>query len=185
MKNKKHYIIVTVLPLIFLFSTVIFKIRENAVLQLIFFIAILMYLALLITDISWLIKRWKSEKWLSLYPIVLWIIILLATPFITVFCVKKTFEYNLPKFQGIVEELKKEPHETGERKRSDKNVGRHVDSWYEDEVFIVQIWWGNGFPVKHTCYVYVSSGDIDKIEYFTKNFYGRLRLNQNWFRVFD
>ena len=145
----------------------------------------LMFLVLLITNILWLIRQWKSEKWLSLYPIVLWIIILLTTPAITFFCVKKSFEYNLPKFQEIVEELKKEQYEPGERKRSDKNVGQLIDSWYEDEVFIAQIWWGSGFPVKHTCYVYVSSGDIEKIEYFTKSFYGRIRLNQHWFRVFD
>ncbi len=185
MKNKKHYIIITILHLIFLISIVIFLIRESAILQLISMLAILMFLALFITNISWLIRKWKSEKWLSLYPIVLWIIILLATPFIAVFSAKKSFEYNLPKFQVIVEELKKEPHETGERKRSDKNVGRGIDSWYEDDIFIAQIWWGSGFPLKHTCYVYVSSGDIEKIEYFTKNFYGRIRLNQYWFSVSD
>lgn len=185
MKNKKQYIILTILHSLFLIISVIFKIRETALLQLIFIVAFLMFLALLIKDLSWLVGHWKLEKWLSLFPIVLWIVILITTPVIAIFCANKIFEYNLPKFQEVVEELKKEPHEPGKIKQSEKNVGYPVHSWYEDDVFIVQIWWGSGFPVKHTCYVYVSSGDIDKIEYFTKYFPVRLRLNQYWFRVLD
>jgi hypothetical protein len=97
------------------------------------------------------------------------------------------FRKNLPRYTQVVHLIENGEIKTYNRRvnlpdqYSDLSLATFVET--NNQKMSIEFITGMGFPVKHSGYLYVSTGNIDSD--VLKHWHFRSRINANWFRISD
>jgi len=102
------------------------------------------------------------------------------------------FEKRLPRYEALVERIRAGDALVSGRVISVPLVETERDLGYAvmaqrdaDGVLTVELLTGGGFPVKHSGYLYSSSGSVKSGSFFDERWPFKTAVKQNWFRISD
>lgn len=164
--SRRGKFVVVVAVIWFVGATVYGSHRTNLT-QLLTFPLIPLFLVALAISVICIFKDWRIRRWKSLFPLGACVLSLVATNIVTRWIRHALFIGSLPSYEAIVRQI-----ESGEILVSTNHAGipqavpkaRMAWAVYAQEdtngVLTVEFLTETGFPVKHSGYLYSSSGTI-------------------------
>jgi hypothetical protein len=191
---KKFKLVCVFLVLVNFICILLFAIKPKANVQLLGGLICLILLFLLLISFVVGICFFRRDKFHAFIPTLICSVGLPASIFIGSYLGVSIrdwqFRKNLPRYTEVVNLIEK-----GEIKATSSDPRIQLPNQYADlswvtfaktnnGSWIVEFNIGGGFPVKHSGYLYVSTGKIDDPETLERWPY-RSQVNSNWFRVSD
>jgi hypothetical protein len=170
---------------------VAFFVRTNSALQLVAMVASLFYLMALLASVVHLFAKCRKLRWRSLIPLAVCGAAFLFTVRMARVTRDFLFVRSFPNYEAVVHEI-----ESGAIPISSKasrispaeaqtGAYRVFASRDNKDVLFVEFWTGGGFPVKHSGYLYVSSGVVEPGSFEDSNWPVKRREKAQWFYVSD
>ncbi len=173
-------------------SQVPFGFSQNAITQLLLILGLGGVLMTLVAASLFVWRHWKHFHLFAVAPVALLFLLCPATLAVGRAARWGQFAWRFPHYQALVErveasqglasgEVKRVPLSAAERKFC-YNVLAQRDT---NGVLTVELLTGRGFPVKHSGYLYTSSGSIQSGSFFDTRWHARTELRPKWFRISD
>ena len=125
--------------------------------------------------------RWRPRPFALRSSLV--VLLLIAAPFIGaragIALRDRVFRARLPQYEAVIRQLR-----AGVTPDVPWRLGHHVTHRPVDGDVVATFWWGGGFPVKHTVFVY-HPGDIETDVEFRRAWRRIRPLAQNWYVAKD
>jgi len=135
-------------------------------------------------------RRWRVDRLRACFPLVTCVVAWYVAGYLEDFLQAQFFNSNLPRFQAIVSSIQLDSLPPGGELKAmavseaDKRQIQHVFVRRgANDSIVVEIDTGNGFPVKHSGYVFSSSGAFPSDERFRYRWPYVEEIRQGWFRV--
>lgn len=150
------------------------------------------YLLALILSLIFAGTEWRQLRLLAVIPLLLWFGSCLATTAVGTASRRAQFERELPRYQALVERI-----QAGSRldsgkvasvslSEAERDLGYNVLAERDTNgVLTVEILTGGGFPLKHSGYLYNSSGRIIPGSFFDSRWPFKTEVKPKWFRISD
>jgi hypothetical protein len=155
----------------------------SALMTLAFLVVILISFVRIFTD-------WKRQRWRSLIPFVSCMLAIALYPASRSAIRRITFERSLPHYETIIRQIESSPVPISSESRQieqteDSSIYHIRANRSPDGVLSVEFLTGGGFPVKHSGYLYCSSGVIIPGSYFDSRWPKKREMKTQWFRISD
>ena len=102
------------------------------------------------------------------------------------------FEKRLPRYQALIERIKVETGIDPGKVSSvsltegERDLCYSISAGHETNgTLIVELLTGGGFPLKHSGYLYSSSGKVEEGSFFERRWPIIYEVKTNWFRIAD
>jgi len=168
----------------------VFKAHQSPLGQVALFLLTPAYLGCLVVSVIEPFRSWRTNKFLAFVPFAACILAWYGSFPVGSFLQSRLFIYNLPRFQAIVDGIQSESLPTNGTTKAipistaDQNQVQHVFAHMAaDGSLVVEIDTENGFPVKHSGYVYSSSGIFPGDPKFHYRWPYVDEIQPKWFRV--
>ncbi len=169
-----------------------FAFSQNLFTQLLVILGLGGVLMTLLAACVFVWQHWKHFHLFAVAPLALLFLLCPATVAVSRAASLGQFARRFPHYQALVErvganeglvlgEVKRIPLSTAERKFC-YNVLAQRDT---NGVLTVELLAGGGFPVRHSGYLYSSSGNIQSGSFFDRRWHARTELKPKWFRISD
>lgn len=133
--------------------------------------------------------RWRHERWRSIIPFGACALAVILAPEVGSRIRQFMFHRSLPRYESIIRqmesgnipvsvELQRVPQAEG-------TVAYAVLAQRTNGVLNVEFLTGGGFPVKHSGYLYCSSGVIERGSLIDSRWPKRREVRPSWFRISD
>ena len=152
-----------------------------------------MTLALLVVTLISFIRiftDWKRQHWRSIIPFVSCVLAVALYPASRSVIHRLTFERSLPHYELIIRQIESSPAPISSElllieQTEDSSIYHVRANRSPDGVLTVEFLTGLGFPVKHSGYLYSSSGVIEPDSYFDSRWPKKREMKSKWFRISD
>lgn len=150
------------------------------------------FLLALVFSLLFICTEHKQLRWLALAPLLLFLGSCVATTAMSRAAHRAQFEKNFPRYLALVERI-----QADNRLASGKVVTMPLMDADRDLVYLVlaerntngvvsiELLTGAGFPVKHSGYLYTSSGTVEPGSFFDSRWSRRSEVKPKWFRISD
>lgn len=166
-----------------------FTARPSGLPQLFSMVLTLALLAFGLTSFARIFTRWRQERWRSVVPVSVCALVVVVAPGVGGLIRQFTFQRALPQYQAIIRQMESgEIPVTAELRRISQATGTGayaVLAQRTNEVLSVEFLTGAGFPVKHSGYLYCSSGTIEKGSPMDSRWPQRREVRPSWFQISD
>lgn len=168
----------------------VFAARQTPNIQM---LGAVMTLALLVVALIGFIRiftHWRREGWRTVIPLVVCMLVVALYPASRAAIRRITFEKSLPHYESIIRKLESgpipDPTELLRIAQAEETSIYHINAIQSDDgVLTVEFLTGLGFPVKHSGYLYCSSGVIEPNSLFDSRWPKKREMKSNWFRISD
>ena len=171
-------------------SAVAFVARPSGLAQLLSMVLTLGLLGFGLVSFIQVFTRWRREHWRSVIPMGACVLAVILAPEVGAMIQDISFRRALPHYESLIQQI-----ESGNLPVSDelRSVPRTKDiSAYSvlaqrstNGVLMVEFLTGRGFPVKHSGYLYSSSGAIERDSRIDSRWPKRRQVRPLWFRISD
>jgi hypothetical protein len=168
----------------------LFVARPSVVTQ---FASMLLTLALLVFGFISCIRvftQWRRERWFIFLPLGACALAIVLAPEVGGAIRQLIFQRSLPHYEAIIRQMHAgEIPISDEWRRVPEAEGGSAYAVFAqrstNNVLTVEFLTGGGFPVKHSGYLYCSSGVIEKSSLADRHWPRRSEIQPLWFRVSD
>jgi len=133
--------------------------------------------------------RWRKERWLSIVPTTSCALAVLLAPEVRVPLENLMFTRSFPHYESIIRQMESGSIAVSADLRRIPQAERfptyRVLAQQTNGVLSVEFLTGSGFPVKHSGYLYCSSGTIERGSLMDSRWPKRVEVKPFWFRVSD
>ncbi|EEF62541.1 hypothetical protein [Pedosphaera parvula] len=152
------------------------------------FLAMFLSLALIVVGFIGFVTAftdWRKEHWRSFIPLATCVVVVVVAPDLGKGIRDLMFRWSLPGYEALIRRMEsgniQVTKEWREVEEAEGLVPYGVAAMRgSNDSLIVEFRYGAGFPVKHSAYVYCSSGVIDHSEYQRGH-----EIKSKWFEVSD
>lgn len=167
-----------------------FAVRPSPVTQL---LSMLLSLGLLIVSFISLVRvftHWGRERWRSVTPLVACVLVVVLAPEIGAAIRRVTLRQALPSYESIIRQIESGaiPVTTELRHIPQLESGSTYAVLAQrstNGVLTVEFLTGRGFPVKHSGYLYCSSGSIEPGSLVDSRWPKKREMKPLWYRISD
>lgn len=164
----------------------LFVARQTPSTQLFSFLMTLVLLLVVLIGFVRIFTQWNRERWRSLIPLISCGLAVAVFPVSRSAILRLTFEHSLPRFESIICKLESgplpDPSAVLEIAQVEDNTIYHAKAKQSPNGDLTVLFLtGNGFPVKHSGYLYSSSGTFSP----SKDWPKVKEMKPNWFRISD
>ncbi len=167
-----------------------FAARPSPVTQL---LSMLLTLGLLIFGFVSFIRlftHWRRERWRVVTPFAACVLVVVLAPEVGASIRHVTFQRSLPSYESIIRQMESGTMPvTSELRRISQAEGGSAYAVLAQRstngVLTVEFLTGGGFPVKHSGYLYCSSGSIEPGSVADRRWPRRREVRPLWFRISD
>lgn len=170
----------------------VFIAHKSGWLQLAAMLVSLPYMACFFYSVFEMFRGWRSHKTRALIPLAACVGAWFGAFTVGAFAQRQLFLLNLPKYQAIVSSVDVESLPLGEKAESlalnseaQKLVYVANAERTQDGALLVELLTEGGFPVKHSGYVFSSSGNLPAESIIRKRWPHIREVQPKWFRVAD
>ncbi len=160
--------------------------------QLVAMIALVCWLVALLASFIYALSRWQTARWWAAVPLLLCLGSCEVAPRIGGAVRQSRFQNSLPRREALVAKIESGALPCSAElkavalQESDRDLGYLVLAQRESNGFVtVEFFDGGGFPVKHSGYLYKSSGVVDPDSTSALRWPRRSPICPKWFRVSD
>ena len=153
-------------------------------------LASLVFLLAIFVNFALMFSRWQKERAAAAIPFLICSVAIAALVFAAPEIRKFQFRLNRPAYEKVVSGI-----ESGNILITDKPFygetaldagnARYVLAQKTSDGLVVEFLTGFGFPVKHSGYLYVESGQLQKGSFFDERWPRRGRIDTHWYRISD
>ena len=166
--------------------------RRNDVSVLLGFLLALFFAAAFFFSLVCIFREWRQRRWYSMTPLAIWTVTLAGSFLLIGQAERLLFAWSLPSYEAIVRQIEDGTipvtNETGRILEADHKArltygvfaARDASGVLSVE-FITEL----GFPVKHSGYLYVSSGAIEQVSRSDSRWPIRKKVRDKWYFVSD
>jgi hypothetical protein len=166
-------------------TTIAFIVRPKPGLQ---FLAMFLSLALIVVGFIGFVTaftNWGKERWRSFIPLSTCVVVVVVAPDLGRGIRDLMFKWSLPRYEALIQRIESGNISVSKEWQKIEEAEGLVPYGVvakrgSNDVLMVEFRFGAGFPVKHSAYVYFSSGAIDHSEY--RRGY---EIRPKWFEVSD
>jgi len=154
--------------------------------------SILLTLALLVfgfISFVFVFLLWRQERWRSLIPVGACALVVLLAPEVGGLIRQFMFDRSLPRYESIIRQMESGSLPVSAELRRvpqvESSLAYAVLAQRTNGVLSVEFLTGSGFPVKHSGYLYCSSGLIERGSQMDSRWPMRREVRPLWFRISD
>lgn len=134
--------------------------------------------------------HWRRQRWQSVIPVGACILVVVLAPEVGVVIRQATYQRSLPGYEAIIHQIESGSIPVSAELRrisqAEGSLGYRVFAQRSTNgVLTVEFLTGGGFPVKHSGYLYCSSGVIEKGSLADSRWPKRQAVRPLWFRISD
>lgn len=168
----------------------VFAARQTPNTQLLGAVMTLALLVVILISFVRIFTDWKQQHWRSLIPFVSCMLAVALYPASRSAIRRITFERSLPRYESIIRQIESSPVPISSEvvlieQTEDSSIYHVRTNRSPDGVLSVEFLTGGGFPVKHSGYLYCSSGVIEPGSYFDSRWPKKREMKPKWFRISD
>jgi len=133
--------------------------------------------------------RWRQERWRSFIPVGACALAVVLAPEVGGLIREFIFQRSLPHYEAIIRQMEAGSIPvTSELRRipqAEGSLAYAVLAQRTNDVLSVEFLTGGGFPVKHSGYLYCSSGAIERGSLIDRRWRKKREVRPSWFRISD
>jgi hypothetical protein len=171
-------------------SFVAFSGWQSLVTQLLSFLLSIGLLVFCAVSFVRIFTRWKRESWRSAIPFLVCVVAVFAAEVGGNSLRSFLFMRALPRYESVIREIETGtfPVKNGETvaiPRKEETGAYAIFAYRTNGVLAVEFLTGGGFPVKHSGYLYSSSGVVERGSIAQRRWPRRTKVRPLWFRISD
>ena len=171
------------------FAFAAFAARQTVVTQVFMTLLTLALLGFGSTTFVLFFARWSEDRWRGLVPVGICTIAVVLAPRVGAVIRESTFRRDLPSYNAVIRQMERGSIPVdAELRRIPQAEGAQayvVLAQRTSEGLNVEFITGGGFPVKHSGYLYCSSGEIERGSLIDSRWPKRREVMPMWFRISD
>jgi hypothetical protein len=141
------------------------------------------------TSFILIFTRWRQERWRTLIPVASCALAVIVAPVVGRLIGQLMFHRSLPHYEAIIRQIESgNIPVTAELRRipqAEGSLAYAVLAQRTNDVLSVEFLTGAGFPVKHSGYLYCSSGTVEKGSFIDSRWPKRREVRRFWYRISD
>ena len=163
--------------------------QPSGLTQLFSMLLTLAFLLFGLMSLVFVFVHWRQERWRSLIPVGASALVVLLEPEVCNLIRQFMFDRSLPRYESIIRQMESGSLPVSDQLRrvpqAEGALAYAVLAQRTNGVLSVEFLTGSGFPLKHSGYLYSSSGLIEKGSLIDSRWPKRREVKPLWFRISD